>query len=297
VVLCAPTRETTNSVTLAMAVDSPGAAADLAGATTQVTKRAGSTRASRYVTVAVDTTAVAHGMAVDYSLLAMYDSMRATDTTRDLACDTMKAKAFRAREWVNPADTSAGYEEVKLSPLSGLDPPFWLRSISPGDTTSIEMGGNTYWLSHRSASYPDYLMTLMWDGCEIRDTRHPQAPNPTARAYHGFAWNDTGIHGGVGFAGIWQYDSTRVMAMAETADAGTKSFVMVNGSTGGAWSDTCLMSSEKGFYTNRSCVAHTLNGQHLALPGGITVDSVTIGIDTSKLYLWFDGKRFAATRE
>jgi hypothetical protein len=122
-----------------------------------------------------------------------------------------------------------------------------------GDTLSWYMPGADAALEYRTKM--GHLTVVNWDGFENVDTvREDVSGNPTRRAFHGWAWCDTGMDKGAGFAGIWQYESTRVIAMAESIGGGTRGFVKTIGSTRGAWSDTCWMHSERGFYTNKAYV-------------------------------------------
>jgi hypothetical protein len=84
--------------------------------------------------------------------------------------------------------------------------------------------------------------------------------------------------------------------MAETAAAGTRSFIAVTGSTEGKASDSAIVSSATGFYTNKNIIGHGLEGTKLTI-GRTTIDSVTVKPDSSAVYLWWAGNKYTAPRE
>ena len=123
----------------------------------------------------------------------------------------------------------------------------------------------------------------------------------------GFAWADLGsdyqgLDGGTGFAHIAQFETCRVVMMAETAAAGTKAFVGVFGSTAGKYSDTSYMSALN-IYTNgwlsaldsvksANVVATSVVTAPIIVLNGIRC-SLAIEADTSSLYIYTRGKKAA----
>lgn len=201
-----------------------------------------------------------------YNDSANFRNNRRADTSKTLyarqACveDTTFAGVFRSNGYVfgniiNPTETT-GTTDVRIGRQvgpAGEILTFWYYDRIAADTLER-------FRIHGPAGFMDYqkrghASIVNWDGFENIDTvRRNVSGNPVRRAFHGFAWCDTGIDRGAGFAGIWQYESTRVVAMAESIDGGTKSFVAAIGSTRGNFADTSYMHSARGFYTNRGYV-------------------------------------------
>ncbi len=211
-----------------------------------------------------------------YNDSANFRNNRQADTSKTLYArqarveDTAFAGVFRSTGCVfgniiNPTETT-GTTDVRIGRQvgpAGEILTFWYYDRIAADTLER-------FRIHGPAGFMDYqkrghASIVNWDGFENIDTvRRSVSGNPVRRAFHGFAWCDTGIDRGAGFAGIWQYESTRVVAMAESIDGGTKSFVAAIGSTRGNFTDTSYMHSSRGFYTNRAYV-----GPGSVVPGTI----------------------------
>ncbi len=224
-----------------------------------------------------------------YNDSANFRNCRVADTAKTLYArqawveDTTLAAVFRSTGYVfgniiNPTETT-GTTDVRVGRQVGAAGEiltYWYYDRIAADTLER-------FRIHGPAGFMDYqkrghASIVNWDGFENIDTvRRSVSGNPVRRAFHGFAWCDTGIDRGAGFAGIWQYESTRVVAMAESIDGGTKSFVAAIGSTRGNFADTSYMHSSRGFYTNRAYVGPgsvvpgtviTWYGDSSALPAG-----------------------------